>query len=100
MRNVESPKDFLDAPHRFIFNHSLISSVVSSLSPSTSIIFIGSHNLTDPQASSVNLPLPQSLSSVEPIYGTQYEVSCFKIDQDVMHSLSLYLYLLPSIIVS
>lgn len=98
MRNVESPKDFLDAPHRFIFNHSLISSVVSSLSPSTSIIFIGSHNLTDPQASFVNLPLPQSLSSVEPIYGTQYEVRCFKIDQDVM--LSLCLYLLPSIIVS
>ena len=74
MRSVKSPRDFLGSPQRYIFNHTLLSSVVSSLSPSTPIIFIGSHNLSNPQTSTVNLRLPESLSLTEPIYGTEYEV--------------------------
>ena len=74
MRIVTDPNDFLKAPQRFLFSYSLISSVVSSLTPSTPIIFIGSQNLAQPQQSVIDLPRPQSLSLIEPIYGTQYQV--------------------------
>ena len=74
MRIVTDPNDFLKAPQRFVFSYSLISSVVSSLTPSTPIIFIGSQSLSQPQQAVIDLPHPQSLTLTEPIYGTQYEV--------------------------
>lgn len=70
MRYTDSPADFLGPPQRFIFNYTLLLTVVLSLTPSTPIIFIGSQNLS----TIIGLPSP-IISSIEPIYGTHYEVN-------------------------
>ena len=77
MRNVADPADFLSAPERFYSNLTKVRQVVSYLVPSQAVVFVGSKrfgNMSLSQESPVPLPLPTSLSMVEPIYGTEYEV--------------------------
>ena len=77
MRNVEEPADFLIAPGRFVLNATLVKDTISYLDPSDAVILLGSRefaNMSLSQQGAVPLPQPSSLSSVEPIYGTQYEV--------------------------
>lgn len=78
MRYTSSPADFLSSPSRYQFNGDLLLSTLSTISPSTAIIFLSSKKLKHPQevaqSSHTPLPIPQSLSETEPIYGTQYKV--------------------------
>ena len=80
MRYTNNPVDFLSSPSQYQFNGDLLSHTLSSMSPSTAIIFLGSKTLEHPQefTQSSHTPFPVSpglsLSEMEPIYGTPYEV--------------------------
>jgi insulysin len=87
MRLVTDPDDFLGNPHRLVLNTSLVRTVLSSLTPANSLVFVGTHhvnfsedlNITAPhfgppsQNSPVNLPWPD-LDKREPIYSTPFTI--------------------------
>ena len=93
MRLVTDPQDFLDNPKRRLLNTSLISQVLTSLSPDNSLVFIGTKHLNidgifplvsaPNQTSPVNLPWPV-LNETEPIYTTHYAL------MDTPHNVAQY----------
>ena len=85
MRIVAEEPDFLGNPRRYLFNYTLVMSVLDSLAPENLVLFLGTQhlnlssssgqqddNLLPPQqGSSVDLPWPE-LDDLEPIYSTPY----------------------------
>ena len=78
MHYTSSPADFLSPPSRYQFDQDLLARTLSSLTPATAIVFLGSKQLEHPQdvvqLGHTPLIVPPSLSKTEPIYGTIYEV--------------------------
>ena len=86
MRLVEEAPDFLGNPRRFVFNYSLVESVLDTLTPEKLILFLGTHHLNfsssglgppddnlppEQNSSPVDFPWPE-LDQKEPIYSTPF----------------------------
>ena len=82
MRLVEEPADFLSNPVRFLFNYTLVSQTLGSLTPENSVILVGSQmlNTSEPNSTAAphfddksSVPFPWTeLTETEPIYGTYF----------------------------
>ena len=72
MRTIKYPADFLSPPSRAVFDMKLISSALNNLTPSNSVVFVGSPDfLKDTPTSPEGLPQP-NLDSVEPWFNTNF----------------------------
>ena len=72
MRTIEDPADFLSPPSRAVLNVSLINNVLNKLTPSNSVVFVGSPNFLNATPASLNgLPRPH-LDAVEPWFNTSF----------------------------
>ena len=72
MRVVKDPADFLSPPSRGIFDIKLIRDTLNALTPSNSLVFIGSPNLEDSNSTRPqDFPWPQ-LNEVEPWFSTAF----------------------------
>ena len=93
MRLVTDPEDFLGNPSRLVLDTDLIRSVLNSLTPTNSIVLVGTHhvnfsddlNIAAPhvgppsQSSLVDLPWPE-LDKLEPIYSTPFAILDIPLD--------------------
>ena len=89
MRLVENPADLLGNPHRLLLNETLVRSVLESLTPNNSLVFLGTHHVNfsrdldldlphdgppeQDSASSVTYPWPD-LNEIEPFYSTPFAI--------------------------
>lgn len=70
MTIIKDPADFLSPPSRAIFDVELIKTALNKLTPSNSIVFIGSPNFSTP-TNLQGLPQP-NLDTVEPWFNTSF----------------------------
>jgi len=72
MRVVKDAADFLSPPSRGVFDIKLIRDTLNALTPSNSLVFIGSPNLQDSNsARPQDFPWPE-LDEVEPWFSTSF----------------------------
>jgi len=84
MRVVKDAADFLSPPSRGVLDTKLIHDTLNALTPSNSLVFIGSPNLQDRNSSKPqDFPWPE-LDEVEPWFSTSF--AKIKIPDDVMNA--------------
>lgn len=72
MRTIKDPADFLSPPKRAVLDVQLIKNSLNKLTPSNSVVFIGSPNFLNATSTSLNgLPRPK-LDAVEPWFSTRF----------------------------
>lgn len=87
MRTIKYPADFLSPPSRAVFDMELINSALDKLTPSNSVVFVGSPDfLKDTPTTPQGLPQPD-LDSVEPWFNTNF--SKVDIPHEVLDSWSV-----------
>ena len=87
MRSIKYPADFLSPPSRAVFDLELINSALDKLTPSNSVVFVGSPNfLKAAPTSPEGLPQP-NLDSVEPWFNTNF--TKIDIPREVLNSWSV-----------
>ena len=85
MRTIKDPADFLSPPSRAVLDIKLINSALDKLTPSNSVVFIGSPDFLNSAGSTSPQGLPQpNLDAVEPWFNTNF--SKVDIPNDVINA--------------